>query len=306
MTRYAIFFLLIAKLVVGYMKQTFEYFNNTKNDVNIVCSTDRGQFIGLIALINSVIKNTKTKDRIKFHILVDIGERKILLRMLNVYFMNKIRYEIKEFNPPQELISNIRILHGNVGIKKPMNFSRFYFHKTFTNIDKIIYLDCDMIVQDDAVVLYDSIKLDKYFLAAVSICKAKDMNDFKPELYKQGINPNSNYFNAGLFCTSLKRWNEHKVTSKLEHIMMLHKNSKDGLYEFGTQSAMNIVFNEYFEEIDRNWNVTLKSYMTKEYIDKNIKCIHWTGSKKPWKRCGKKQCGLSNSIWMKYNLMNIP
>jgi lipopolysaccharide biosynthesis glycosyltransferase len=282
-----------------------EKFEIINNDVSIVCATDKGQFIGLIALINSIIKNTNNLNRIHFYILVDQFEKSELNSLLDTYFKGKVKYHIKEFEPNTFLEKNIRVIHDNKGTHKVMNFARFYFPNYFQKLDKILYMDCDMIVQDDIVKLYDSIKLDEFYFAAVTISKIGDFNDFKPILFKRGIDKKNDYFNAGLFVTSLKRWEETNTTEKLLEIMVEHKKSKEGLYKFGTQSALNYVFHNNYENIYRNWNVTVDKNMSNNYINNEIKVIHYTGSKKPWLKCGETQCGLAINVWNKYNLMKL-
>ena len=81
-----------------------------------------------------------------------------------------------------------------------MNFARFNFENEFRNLDKILYLDCDMIVKAPIENLYYYCNIHKYPFYANRIGTFKAINDINNVcLKKYNINENSNYFNAGVY-----------------------------------------------------------------------------------------------------------
>ncbi len=76
-----------------------------------------------------------------------------------------------------------------------------------TDVDKVLYMDCDMLVSSDLKPLLDT-DLTSYELAAVE-------DTMYPELKTQiGLNSTDAYFNAGLLLINLKKWREQNILNK--------------------------------------------------------------------------------------------
>tara|TARA_Y100000590_G_scaffold14063_2_gene16883 strand:- start:4265 stop:5167 length:903 start_codon:yes stop_codon:yes gene_type:complete len=269
--------------------------NNEK--INIVMSCDKNQFTGLLAIVNSILIHTKQKHRIFFNFLVDKNEKNILDKLLHT----KLRlqnYYVKEIEEDKMITDNIRIVHNN-NIKNIMNFARFNFQNEFSHLDKILYLDCDMIVKAPIEKLFDTFDSTKYPFAAVKAHYMKDSDDIYDECKKMyNIKNEYPYFNAGVFCTSLKYWRNVGIKDKIIEIMKQHKNSKNGLFNLGTQPILNIAFVNNFQILDKSWNTGGLGYknVSNDLISK-AKILHWTGKEKPWLPNGRYK-----QIWEKYKV----
>ncbi|MCM3029812.1 glycosyltransferase family 8 protein [Niallia sp. MER 6] len=147
-------------------------------------------------------------------------------------------------------------------------------------IDKIIYLDCDLLVLKDLNELI-SIDLENNALGAV-----RDLGGYDRYIELGMLNPKQ-YFNSGVMVLNLKYWRENLITEKvIEYI----RNNKEKL-TYHDQDALNAVLHNSSKLVDIKWNVQ-SSMFTRNIPDDlstNIKealsspgIIHFTGYYKPW------------------------
>lgn len=290
-----LFLLCLVLICILLKKNNKEKFYN-QEQINIVMSCDKNQFEGLIAIVNSILIHTKQKNRIFFNFLVDKNEKDILDNLLKK--LNLKNYYIKEIEDDKKITENIKINKDN-NIKNIMNFARFNFENEFSHLDKILYLDCDMIVKAPIENLYDTFDSLKYPFAAVKINILKNCKDISDECKKiYNLKDEYAYFNAGVYCTSLNYWRKNRIKRKIIEIMKTHKKSKVGLFDLGTQPILNIVFTNNFQILENTWNTGGLGYkkLNPDKIN-NAKILHWTGSQKPWLPNGRYK-----EIWNKYKL----
>jgi lipopolysaccharide biosynthesis glycosyltransferase len=288
---------LILFLVCINLKQNIETFQN-QNIINIVMSCDKNQFIGLIAIVNSIIQHTNEENKLFFNFLVDVNEKKILDNLIQDKLKIK-KYFIKEIEIDENITNNIRVNRDN-NIKNNMNFARFNFHNEFKHLDKIIYLDVDMIVKAPIEELYYTCMDSMYPLSAVGIRKLNKTYDIYEECKKiYNLKNEYSYFNAGVYFTSLQYWRDNNIKEKIIEIMKKHKNSEKGLFKLGTQPILNIVFANNFNILKYCWNTGGLGYKNIPYEKiRKAKILHWTGNQKPWLKNGRYK-----NLWEKYNLM---
>ena len=299
--------LIILFFIIFFCNTKNEYFDNKNNEVNIVLSCDQNQFPGLIAVVNSICTHTNSLSRIKFYLLIDKNEKKILTKMLNKLIKEKnynFHFFIKEIRYDKQILDNIRVIN-NHNIKNIMNFSRFNFADEFPLCDKILYIDADMIVKDDIVKLYDSCNTNIKPFYAVPMYGGqpsllRSYGDINVEDLKKNnipINKNRKYFNAGIFITSLNYWRSHKIKDKFINFMILHKKLKNGLFKLGTQPIMNLCFQDY-GELDKRWNVKDLGYKNVDAnLIKTAGVLHWNGPEKPWLEKGRYK-----ELWLPYTI----
>lgn len=155
------------------------------------------------------------------------------------------------------------------------------------DIDKALYLDCDLIVNGDIQELYD-INLEGYAVAAVhdatlSYGIVKDYLGY--DYWRDG------YFNSGVLLMNLKFWREKGLQSKLVSYLNSHH------VALPDQDALNIVLHGSVKWLHPKWNCHVGYFAfpplvidsQKEYIKElwtKAKIIHFTGPVKPWyKEC---------------------
>ncbi|AYV84291.1 MAG: putative galacturonosyltransferase 6-like protein [Hyperionvirus sp.] len=278
------------------------------NPVHILICSDHNEFIGVFAVIESIIVNTNHPERIHFHITVNDKELDLFSRQFhNLFNQYKFNIEIKEFPPNKFLEENICIKHHNTFfvnyISNIMNFSRFYLGELYPHLEKVIYLDTDVIVQGDIIELHDSILLDKHMFAAVPFMTFYQLGFYNQVLeFFPDLKLNHKTFNAGVYLTNLKEWTKQNILLQVQKIMLIHKNSKDPLFNLGTQPILNIIFNDKYYELPGCWNyinLGCISDLEKNEDFHKAKILHWSGLQKPWL-----PNGYYKNYWSKYDKLN--
>lgn len=138
------------------------------------------------------------------------------------------------------------------------------------DIDKVIYLDCDLIVLDDIKELW---QYDVKVIAGVQ----------DPMYIKQARKNNLShlYINSGVLVMNLDAMRKMNYKERI-------KATQTGEYNLSLldQDIINIAYGEYIEHLPEKWNVYTKIYTqtTKEMIQARNKpsIIHWCGFEKPW------------------------
>jgi len=181
-----------------------------------------------------------------------------------------------------------KITFHKINIKKYMNsqnlkryywpksvFYRFYIDHAFPkNIQKIIYIDADIFVNDSIHKLYN-IDLKNYTIGAVIDTGVFNRN------YLDKIKIQSDlYFNSGVLLINLQKWKFEKITSQLEKTI-----KKSGLnLDIPDQDLLNIIFEKKFKIINPKWNLQASMYSKYKYWKylKN-KGVHHFTFVKPWR-----------------------
>ena len=111
------------------------------------------------------------------------------------------------------------------------------------DLDKLLYLDTDMIIDGDIRELWE-IDIDNFILAAV---REEAVGELEKRL---NLPVNYKYFNAGTVLLNLKKIREKKIFEKV--LEYLKDNSNEMLYL--DQDALNALIYQDWLEIDEKWN----------------------------------------------------
>ena len=264
--------------------------------------------------VRSVIANSKSPERLHFHVIVteDQSQANSLeaqMRCTNLFNSSHFQAGHVQFiHFAESLIKVPIVVHSNPSLVGKLssltNFARFYHDQLLHGIDKIVYMDADMVVQGDLVALWDDTPLDGKLLAAVPRPSPIYRTFFNElvlakflDYYRTAIDDTRDTYNAGFYIMDLKQWRERKLTEEIHYWMS--ENKVQRLWEFGTQPLQLIVSYKNWARIDAEWNVQglgYNHYLQNEVFDK-AKLLHWNGYAKPW---------LSNGLyvgrWSRYKV----
>ena len=129
-------------------------------------------------------------------------------------------------------------------------YYRFVIADLFPDLEKVLYLDVDIIAQGDILDLYN-VDLENYILGAVI-----DQGD---KLYisrlKKNLDMNifSHYFNAGVLLLDLKKWREDNISKKLFEIEKKYR----GNLLCNDQDVLNKLFENNYKELPIRCNSML-------------------------------------------------
>lgn len=160
------------------------------------------------------------------------------------------------------------------------------------NPEKILYLDCDMLIFDDIAPLWNLYLNDK----VAAVVKDYDICRGKAQKFREmiGLPDNHIYFNAGFLLVNARLWNELEITQKA--YQYIRENRK--IIQYLDQDALNFLFQNKVHYLPLRWNVTtglyrkylhfgyskILEYFAPEIYEavNNPANIHYTGNLKPW------------------------
>jgi lipopolysaccharide biosynthesis glycosyltransferase len=132
----------------------------------------------------------------------------------------------------------------------------------FSETQKILYLDCDMVVQEDLSIIW-GLEFSESVAAVVDSHVGVNGNPSMWRPWRElNVNPISKYLNTGLLLINVKKWNEEKITDKC--VNLLTKFSLPCL----DQDALNLVLNGNFYSLPPRFNSMPMHFMPKlRYAD---------------------------------------
>lgn len=153
----------------------------------------------------------------------------------------------------------------------------------YLQYDKVLYLDCDLIVEKDVTELYE-VELGDCLLGAVRSVLDEKMFDYIKSKVKI---PCQDYFNAGVLVINTKKIREDKIASAC---LQLYAEQREQ-YAYADQDVLNILCHGKVKYLDGKWNYNWHYQMTEilpSYEEQYRKdgetpfIVHYTSDKKPW------------------------
>lgn len=192
-------------------------------------------------------------------------------------------------------ILNICIVDSSIVSKFPMpsfmsnHISIATYYRLFSadilpaNVDKAIYLDCDIVVNDSLQSLWD-MEISNYALGAVYQSHQHNQESYK----RLSIPPEDGYFNAGVLLMNIKYWREKSVTDRLLGFVK----SSYHLIHAHDQDVLNAVLHKETVVLDYIWNYRECFFNNKHYdypnkvdyddLNRAPIIIHYVSKPKPW------------------------
>ncbi len=150
-----------------------------------------------------------------------------------------------------------------------------------SSIEKVLYLDTDIVVAQNIMELWN-VDITNYHFAAIP---EPTFNEHA----RLDIPFGAKYFNAGILLINLKKWREEKVSNQV--LNFIDANAEKII--FWDQDALNAVLYNKWLALPLKWNqqsVFFEKEISNTRIDKtelreairNPSIIHFTGASKPW------------------------
>jgi lipopolysaccharide biosynthesis glycosyltransferase len=243
-------------------------------EIDVCFCCDELYFDYFCVSFSSLVDNNKD-NIIRLH-LVQTGISKSKIDFLMRQSSESVHISIYDVQ-----LADISKLEGRGHISKA-TYYRLLLPNILSHLDRVIYLDCDILVNSSLVDLW-SFDITKYYLAAVE-------NPFFDRHMALGIELGSAYFNAGVLMINLNKWRAEDVMFKA--LKFLESNSSAA--KLMDQDALNYVCQHNWYQLDVRWNVQTVHIKRFLYfaINRKIKVndisggniVHFSSSNKPWQR----------------------
>ncbi len=278
------------------------------NHIAIFAAADEGYAIPMATMMSSVLINHKGEMPITFYLSGDdIGaESKERLQSLAeshsaaVEWVNISAADAETLRESTRVSPKLRSLSSHA-------FDRLLMPRLLPeDLERVIYLDADLVVSGDIEELWNLPLGDYPILAtqeysiptAADVCNIANIQtlsepDFTHIFAVMGLEPDTKYFNSGVMLVNLNAWREKDITSQLLTCLS-HHIQKCILWD---QDILNAVLAKQWGELSPQWNSVThlheagswresESPYTEEAFNAaldNPKIIHFSTSRKPWK-----------------------
>lgn len=242
---------------------------------SIVFASDKNYIEHLsVALVSLIINNLSSNFDVY---ILNSGIPFKIWKKLNNTIAN---YNVKLINVilNENIFENLIINH---------HFSKANYYRLLIpeliKLDKVLYLDSDIVINGSIKELYD-LNIDDFYVAAVEDPTFDRHNELK-------MSKNSKYFNSGVMLINNKKWRDDKLSNRV--IDFIKDNTE--VIRFVDQCGLNGVVDGNWMPIPLKYNqqsiifedcfLQLNHSFTVNEIDESIKnpiIVHYTGSSKPW------------------------
>ncbi len=236
--------------------------------LHIASASDAGYFPSLEVMIASTLRVVDPATETHFYIF-DGGipaEKWPALQQLANRFHRHATIHALRF--AADRFAGFTAMHGN-----HLTYARLLLGECLPHLDKIIYLDSDLIVLASPEALRDRPMHGKIALAATDAV-VKNLGQDCPWL-PSDVAAAYPYFNAGVLVMDLQQWREkHLLEECLSAIA-----AKDGACRFWDQTALNYILRDDVEFIESRWNCVA---FASDQITPETAILHLI-SDKPWR-----------------------
>lgn len=278
-------------------------------------------------VISSTIQNSANPKKLVFHVITDkktytpmhawfainsIESAAIEVKGLHQYdWSQEVNVGVKEMLEIHRLIcrqyynnfeykgEDLRKLEGlSPTCLSLMKHLRIYIPEMFPDLNKIVFLDDDVVVQHDLASLWE-MDLDGKVIGAVfnSWCgdgccpgrKYKDYFNFSNPIISSKFDNNCCGWLYGMNVLDLKAWRSTNITKTYHHWLKLNLKSGLGLWQPGVLPPALIAFDNHVHPIDPLWHTADLGYHSREISREILEAsavIHYSGPAKPWLEIG--------------------
>ena len=263
-----------------------------QNNVPVVFAADDNYVPYFSACMQSVIDHSSPENNYDLVLIsknISHVNQDILREMVAEYHNISLR-----FYNPTPLINGYR-LHANAHITEE-TYYRFLIQEILPYSDKVLYLDCDLVVNSDIAELYSTdvsgfmlaAALDPDFLGQIGGADPNTQEYVRTKL--QLKNP-ENYFQAGVIL-----FNEEEM--RKSHSLQEWLGYAETPYRYNDQDVLNLYCEGRVKFLDMSWNlitdmefkrfsnvISYASALVQDQYEKahrNPAIIHYAGCIKPW------------------------
>ncbi|XP_078448422.1 putative galacturonosyltransferase 3 [Wolffia australiana] len=267
-------------------------------------------------VVNSTASHAEQPEKHVFHIVTD-GLNFAAMRMwflvnapprvtvsvenidtfkwLNASYCSVLRQlessRIKEYYFKSDRPSSLSDGHDNLKYRNPkylsmLNHLRFYLPEVYPKLDKILFLDDDVVVQKDLSPLW-SVDMKGLVNGAVETCKESFHRfdtylNFSHPLISKNFSPRACGWAFGMNLFDLQTWRRKNITG-IYHYWQ-DQNEDRTLWKLGSLPPGLITFYNLTYPLDRSWHVLGLGYDSGVEIKEieGAAVVHYNGNYKPW------------------------
>ncbi|BAT77280.1 probable galacturonosyltransferase 4 [Vigna umbellata] len=263
-------------------------------------------------VVNSTVSNAKDTSKHVFHIVTDRlnyaamrmwflvnPPRKATIQVQNIedftWLNSSYSPVLKQLGSPsmidfyfktQRASSDSNLKFRNPKYLSILNHLRFYLPEIFPKLNKVLFLDDDVVVQKDLTGLW-SIDLKGNVNGAVETCQQSFHRfdrylNFSNPLIAKNFDPRACGWAYGMNIFDLVQWKKQNITEVYHNWQKLNQDRQ--LWKLGTLPPGLITFWKRTFPLHRSWHVLGLGYNpnTNQKEIERAAVIHYNGNMKPW------------------------
>lgn len=263
----------------------------SRSPIIIAVTCDRKFAPPLTVMLKSLLANATGARRFIIYVLSDglrSSDRKTIQRSL-IDRRAEIRFVALDWRS----LANLKLSRH----ASPAVYFRLLIQTVVPEeVDRLIYLDSDLIVNTDVQALWEMDLHGKTLLAVQEQCRDSQTvsGPFAlPNYLELGLPPDAKYFNSGVMLINLKKWRDTDVSGRA--LAYLHTYREKVLW--WDQDALNAVLAGDWGELDHRWNVLTQTFTNPSWHDGPVKdrsayeamirhpyILHFNTRSKPWEQ----------------------
>lgn len=243
--------------------------------MDIAFCINRLGLAGLGGTLTSLIRNCSDTRKLKIWVFcVDFTnkEKHSIVKLLeSEQFYGD--YDFVDFDPAS-VFRSFTSLHGDW-----TTYGRLLL-ADYLDVNQVLYLDYDLLIELD-VLQVANFDFKGQFLAAVGGGKFK--HALGSEFYenKVGVDPDLDFFNAGVLLFNLREWRSKKLKEKCLDIARQYHSELPIVDE----SLLNLLCKGNFAKLPLSFNCPWYAFMPRPTVAEKM-IVHFVGSPKPWDPLG--------------------
>ncbi|WP_315122200.1 glycosyltransferase family 8 protein [uncultured Clostridium sp.] len=251
--------------------------------MNILATLDSNYIKQLIIMIHSILKSNP-----HVNLNVYIAHKELTEEDFNNIesYLDKKRCKVISVKVTDEMLKDAPVTKR---YPREMYFRIFAAQFLPEDLDRILYLDPDLVVINPLKELYYMDFEDNYYIAASHVYEGmRKLNEFRLDMEKD-----AHYINSGVMLMNLKLLREKQDISsvfdyieKNKNILLLpDQDVLSGLYGGKTKIIDSLIYN-LSERYLKLYNMNPKNFdkrINTEWVRENSVIIHYCGRNKPWK-----------------------
>lgn len=210
--------------------------------IDILCATDDGFAQHCGVMLCSLFENNKEHDVVAHVVESGLSDdnKKRLERVARAAGQTIVFHRLKEGAAKDCLLSERMTVTEAA-------YYRLFVASLITDetIERIVYLDCDMIVRRDIAPLF------RYDMSTATIAAVRDINNpmYAEHSEQLGFAYDDAYFNSGMLVINLRRWRDDGMER-----VLVSESAKPRRVFYPDQDVLNKVFRRRWTELPPAWN----------------------------------------------------
>ena len=274
-----------------------------KNKVNLCFLADDNYVMQTVVTINSIFLNKNDDTLYDIYVILNNGSEENIKKIKEME-NSSFKINIIKIDKMKELFKfDIEEISAS-----PTAICKFYIPEILSDLDRVLYMDGDIIVTNDLLELYNIDIGDNYVGAVKDTCGlSRSLN----KLFKKNVF----YFNSGVMIMNLKKMRENNISDSLMDYRI------NGYNYMMDQDSLNYVLKDKVMELPFIYNTqlcciddvkrydsnkqmsVLQEYFNLQYdvskfeeIVNKAQILHYSGTLKPWNKANVAE----SDLWVYY------